>query len=50
MFFLTLYNKLKRAWEYIIYPSKYYAEKYAKKYAKEYVDSYHNDIDNTSAT
>ena len=49
MFFVSLYNKLKRAWEYIVYPSKYYAEYYAKKYTKQYMDSYHSDIDNSSS-
>ena len=40
MFFTQMYIKLKALWEYIVYPSKYYAEKYAKKYAKEYSQTY----------
>ena len=36
MFFTNLYYNIKRAWEYIIYPSKYYAKYYAKKYVEEY--------------
>ena len=36
MYFTSLYIRLQKVWEYIIYPSKYYAKKYAKKYAKEY--------------
>ena len=35
MFFTSLYYKIQRAWEYIIYPSKYYAKKYAKQYVEE---------------
>lgn len=36
MFFTTAYYKIKQLWDYITYPSKYYAKKYAKQYAQYY--------------
>ena len=36
MFLTSLIVKMKQVWEYLIYPSKYYAKKYAKQYVDEY--------------
>ena len=36
MFLTNAYYKMKQLWDYIIYPSKYYAKKYAKQYAQYY--------------
>ncbi len=36
MFFTGIFIKIKTAWEYLVYPSKYYAKKYAKQYSKQY--------------
>ena len=36
MFLTSLVAQIKKVWDYIVYPSKYYAKKYAKRYAKEY--------------
>lgn len=36
MFLTSLVAQIKKVWDYIVYPSKYYAKKYAKQYAKEY--------------
>ena len=36
MFVTTIYYKMKQLWDYVMYPSKYYAKKYAKRYAQEY--------------
>ena len=36
MFLTTMFFKIKQMWDYMIYPSKYYAKKYAKQYVKEY--------------
>ena len=36
MFLTSIYCKLNHLWQYLVYPSKYYAKKYAKQYAEEY--------------
>ena len=36
MFLTSIYYKMKQMWEYLTYPSKYYAKKYAKQYVEEY--------------
>ena len=36
MFMTTMFFKIKQLWDYLVYPSKYYAKKYAKKYVEEY--------------
>ena len=36
MFLTVAYYKLKQLFDYMVYPSKYYAKKYAKQYVEEY--------------
>lgn len=36
MFLANIFFSIKKAWEFVIYPSKYYSKKYSKQYAKKY--------------
>ena len=36
MFLTTAFFKIKQLFDYMVYPSKYYAKKYAKQYIQEY--------------
>ena len=36
MFLTSMFFKIKQMWDYMVYPSKYYAKKYAKQYIQEY--------------
>ena len=36
MFFTNMFVQIKKMWEYITYPSKYYSKKYSKRYAKQF--------------
>ena len=38
MFFANIFIQIKRIWEYLVYPSKYYAKKYARRYVDELAD------------
>ena len=38
MFLTSLYFQIKKMWDYVVYPSKYYSKVYAKKYVDLYID------------
>ena len=37
MYFTAMIMRMKEMWDYVMFPTKYYARYYAKKYVREYM-------------